>query len=103
MTIAPSQIGIDIAKGWLDIYDATTRRSQRITNASADITMFLMAHATARQPRAVVLKAGRTCARRRLGLEHDEHGCRMIKSDTDLNTVAGQCRLTSLEVVSGNA
>jgi transposase len=41
MTIAPSKIGIDIAKGWLDIYDATTRQAQRIANAPADITLFL--------------------------------------------------------------
>jgi transposase len=43
MTIAPSQIGIDIAKGWLDIYNLTTRQPQRITNAPADIIKFFRA------------------------------------------------------------
>jgi transposase len=44
MTIAPpSQIGTDIAKDWLDHYDATTRQAQRITNDEANITLFVNA------------------------------------------------------------
>jgi transposase len=41
MTLAPSRIGIDIAKDWLDIYDATTRQQQRIVNSSTEISLFL--------------------------------------------------------------
>jgi len=41
MTIAPSKIGIDISKAWLDIFDATTGRASRIANAPVEIEAFL--------------------------------------------------------------
>jgi transposase len=49
MTIAPHRIGIDIAKDWLDVFDATTNRASRVRNERAAITAFvttLPAHAT---------------------------------------------------------
>jgi len=43
MTIAPSKIGIDISKAWLDIYDATTGQPRRLANAQGQIKAFLAA------------------------------------------------------------
>jgi transposase len=41
MTIAPSKLGIDISKAWLDVFDATTGSACRLANRSADIQSFL--------------------------------------------------------------
>jgi transposase len=37
MTLAPSRIGIDVSKHWLDIHDATLKKSWRIANTPAAI------------------------------------------------------------------
>jgi transposase len=41
MIIAPSKTGIDIAKTWLDIHDATARKSRRVDNTKAAISSFI--------------------------------------------------------------
>jgi transposase len=41
MTLAPSRIGIDVSKAWLDIFDATTRTLFRCPNTPDDIARFL--------------------------------------------------------------
>ncbi len=41
MTVAPSKIGIDVSKAWLDIYDATSGRAQRLANSQEVVKRFL--------------------------------------------------------------
>ena len=41
MTIAPSSIGIDVSKAWLDIFDATFKAAKRCPNTAAEIARYL--------------------------------------------------------------
>ena len=41
MSIAPSSIGIDVSKAWLDIFDATSNTPQRCANTPKEVARFL--------------------------------------------------------------
>jgi transposase len=41
MTLAPSSIGIDVSKAWLDIFDATSNTASRCVNTAPEIARFL--------------------------------------------------------------
>lgn len=41
MSIAPSSIGIDVSKAWLDIFDATSNTAQRCANTAPEVARFL--------------------------------------------------------------
>ncbi len=43
MTIAPSSVGIDVSKTWLDTFDATASKTLRIANGFIAIVEFLAA------------------------------------------------------------
>jgi transposase len=41
MTIASRRVGIDVSKAWLDVFDASAGRAQRLANRPTDIALYL--------------------------------------------------------------